>query len=84
MRLATVLLILLALSAAARAEDFTGFYAGVNAGYAFGRDREIDASAPNAASGRPSNGSGELPPSAAEAARAMRASRPDVRTGRSR
>ncbi|MEA1832381.1 hypothetical protein U8607_09815 [Methylobacterium durans] len=75
MRPVLVLLTILALSAPARAEDFTGFYAGANAGYAFGRDREVDV-APQNSAGRAATAPGsQLPPSAAEAARAMRAGR---------
>ncbi len=56
---------LLLLSAApALAEDFTGFYAGVNAGWAFerGRDRPAEAAPGLPGSGRPDDG---LPPSVA-------------------
>lgn len=63
--------------APARAEDFTGFYAGVNAGYAFDRDRhERDGAVtfPDTAS---SNDAPGLPPSALNASQspAMRDSR---------
>lgn len=60
----------------ARAEDFTGFYAGINAGYALGREREARAAAPgstgSAGMGSVKTGA-DLPPSAAQAARQMRA-----------
>ncbi|MGU3537454.1 hypothetical protein [Methylobacterium sp. A54F] len=56
---------------AAAAEDFTGFYAGVNAGYATGggRDRGALVPAPGSA---PSPGAADLPPSARDAAQALR------------
>ncbi|WP_407527665.1 hypothetical protein [Methylobacterium oryzisoli] len=50
---------------AARAEDFTGFYAGVNAGYARGVDRPSGTVPP---SRLPSSAETALPPSAARAA----------------
>ncbi|MBX9931553.1 MAG: hypothetical protein K2Y56_08435 [Methylobacterium sp.] len=58
----------------AKADDFTGLYGGVNAGYAFGRDRQNSPEAfksvsPDSSSGNEVN----LPPSAASAARAMKA-----------
>ncbi len=63
------LLILLA-APPAQAEDFTGFYAGVNAGYGWSREKDKDA-APWVAPGVPSGESGPattLPPSASAAA----------------
>ena len=63
----------------ARAEDFTGFYAGVNAGYAFGRGGGTRAAPPprggvgTAASEKGADGA--LPPSAAEAARRLPSAR---------
>ena len=62
---------------AARAEDFSGFYAGVNAGYAWGKGRDRSFAAPvtgpGAESGR--NGRGlDLPPSARDAAAALQRS----------
>ncbi|MGV7032236.1 hypothetical protein [Methylobacterium symbioticum] len=70
---ATASLLSLALLAAgpARAEDFTGFYAGLNAGYGFGRDGEARTAAPGPAGAAGRTGP-DLPPSAAEAARQMR------------
>ncbi|AWN35367.1 hypothetical protein [Methylobacterium radiodurans] len=69
MRRALPCLALLLLAGPAGAEDFTGFYAGVNAGYAFGRDGgrgpAFVPGAPGAAPGT------DLPPSAAGAARQM-------------
>ena len=54
----------------ARAEDFTGFYAGVNAGYASGRETNTG-TAPVATPGAPPSGNHTataLPPSASAAA----------------
>lgn len=70
-RLAPACLVLLPLAAPARAEDFTGFYAGVNAGYAFGRDGSRGLSLAPGAPGAAAPGN-DLPPSAAGAARQMR------------
>lgn len=54
----------------ARSEDFTGFYAGVNAGYAFGKGKEDSTPASSIAPpGRIAAPS--LPPSALNAAKAM-------------
>ena len=76
MRLVPSAVLCLALLAAApaRAEDFTGFYAGINAGYALGRDgkargTEGPAAAPLGASAKAGP---DLPPSASQAARQMR------------
>ncbi|GJE58527.1 hypothetical protein [Methylobacterium trifolii] len=72
--------ILLVLGASApRAEDFTGFYAGLNASYAMNRDRDRDGhrvSRTTAAGVVPGAADG-LPPSAASAAKLMQ----DRRTG---
>ncbi|TGE00838.1 hypothetical protein EU555_07800 [Methylobacterium nonmethylotrophicum] len=57
------------LASPAAAEDFTGFYAGVNAGYGWGKDR-TDGTRPGAplpAQAATRDGDG-LPPSAARAA----------------
>ena len=75
---ATLLGLALLAGPPARAEDFTGFYAGINAGYALGREREARAAAPGAgptgATGTgPAKTGADLPPSAAQAARQMRA-----------
>lgn len=70
MRRALLCLALLLPGAPAGAEDFSGFYAGVSAGYAFGRDGgHGPAFVPGApGAGAPGN---DLPPSAAGAARQM-------------
>jgi hypothetical protein len=67
--LTTILLIMPCI--AAHAEDFTGFYAGVNVGYARGRDRAATAADP--VLGQPKAGS-DLPPSARAATAAVRSS----------
>ena len=57
----------------ARAEDFTGFYAGVNAGYGWNREKDTGA-APAVSPGAPSSESRaatSLPPSATAAAAAV-------------
>jgi len=73
MRLAALLVAGLAIASAAQAEDFTGFYAGVNAGYGFGRG--ADARQPTSLPGPEADAVKQpgLPPSAAGAARALRA-----------
>ena len=71
-------LLLLLAALPARAEDFTGFYAGVNAGYASGRETNTG-TAPLVTSGAPSGGNPSataLPPSASAAAAGVQ------RTGR--
>lgn len=71
-------LFLLLAALPARAEDFTGFYAGVNAGYASGRETNTG-TAPVVTSGAPSGGNPSataLPPSASAAAAGVQ------RTGR--
>ncbi|KMO41257.1 hypothetical protein VQ03_13080 [Methylobacterium tarhaniae] len=57
------------LAGPAAAEDFTGFYAGVNAGYGWSRERHegVKPGASQPAWGRPQDADG-LPPSAARAA----------------
>ncbi|MGC5781376.1 hypothetical protein [Methylobacterium sp. NFXW15] len=63
-------LLFLLVALPARAEDFTGFYAGVNAGYGWSRDKEAGA-APDVSPGAPSSESRAataLPPSATAAA----------------
>ncbi|MER2268147.1 hypothetical protein [Methylobacterium oxalidis] len=82
MRALAFLALILVLPLPAAAEDFTGFYAGVNAGYALGRDRESDLVSPNGSgpsAGAPGIG---LPPSAVEAARTMREGRAGTRSDR--
>ncbi|WP_336487482.1 hypothetical protein [Methylobacterium nigriterrae] len=81
MRLAALLLAGLIAASGAGAEDFTGFYAGVNAGY--GRDADPRRPASAAGQGARSAGEAGLPPSAAGIARALRpdrASAPRSRT----
>ncbi|WP_244480574.1 hypothetical protein [Methylobacterium sp. Leaf399] len=79
MRVSTFAAVLVASAAslaepAASAEDFTGFYAGVNAGYAFGKDTsEATSPAPVVTPGAPPSNATALPPSAANAARTMKA-----------
>lgn len=66
-------LLFLLVSLPAQAEDFTGFYAGVNAGYGWSRDKEMGA-APAVSPGAPSSesrGATVLPPSASAAAAAV-------------
>ncbi|BCM84512.1 hypothetical protein [Methylobacterium indicum] len=58
------------LATPAAAEDFTGFYAGINAGYGWSRERDAGVAPPGAplpAWDRPREAEG-LPPSAARAA----------------
>jgi hypothetical protein len=82
MRTRTIPAIILVLNgAAARAEDISGFYAGVNAGYAWGKGRDRSLAAPSVGPGvgLGRNGSGpDLPPSARDAAAAMQRSRQRV------
>lgn len=62
-RIVSALGLLLLCGAPAAAEDFTGFYAGVNAGWAFEHGGSRDLSAPGQpGSGKPEDG---LPPSVA-------------------
>ena len=61
-RTACALGLLLLCAAPAAAEDFTGFYAGVNAGWASGRDRDAAAAPSLPAEAKPGDG---LPPSVA-------------------
>ncbi|MCJ2090727.1 hypothetical protein MKK88_32800 [Methylobacterium sp. E-005] len=63
--------LLVVLAGGARAEDFSGFYAGINAGYARGHDH--DRSMSEAPSPRVKL-EAELPPSARDAALALRRS----------
>ena len=72
-RLPLTLLFLLA-ALPARAEDFTGFYAGVNAGYGWSRDKETGAGAPVPPGAAPAEGraASALPPSASAAAAGVR------------
>ena len=61
----------MAFAGPAQAEDFTGFYAGVNAGYAFGRDKA--AQTPDMPSLSSTRGADDraLPPSALQASDVM-------------
>ncbi|WP_375463599.1 hypothetical protein [uncultured Methylobacterium sp.] len=65
-----------------RAEDFSGFYAGMNAGYASGSERNARPSFASPSGDAPTR-AGELPPSAAGATKdlqpARRAERPQAR-----
>ena len=61
--------------APALAEDFTGFYAGVHAGYAFGRDADRSGTIALPSAGPAPADERDLPPSAASASRAMREGR---------
>jgi hypothetical protein len=75
MRHALFLIVLLGLAAPAQAEDFSGFYAGINAGYAAGRSRDRSVTVPGTASPAAAVGAGsDLPPSARDAAAALRSS----------
>ncbi|GJE19392.1 hypothetical protein [Methylobacterium marchantiae] len=56
----------------AKAEDFTGFYAGVNAGYAFGRDRGVRPPDFPSLSSKAAPDASALPPSAVQASEAMK------------
>lgn len=71
-------LLLLLAALPARAEDFSGFYAGVNAGYGWNREKDTG-TAPAVTRGGPSGedrAAGNLPPSASAAAAGLQ------RTGR--
>ena len=77
MRPVLISAVLLVISGAARAGDFGGFYAGINAGYARGGERDQTVTGPVAdalaSRTRPGVGS-DLPPSAQGAAAALRRS----------
>ncbi len=76
-RLLTLLGSLLLATASARAEDFSGFYAGVNAGYGRGHeDTKGTAGTPAPAAALPEGRGGDdgLPPSASAAASTLRRS----------
>ena len=81
MRLAAFIVADMIVASAARADDFTGFYAGVNAGYGFGRDtnahRHTITERPDAGNARDT----DLPPSAAGAVNALRAIRTTTQQG---
>ncbi|MCJ2064035.1 hypothetical protein MKK63_15135 [Methylobacterium sp. J-088] len=63
--------LLLVVAGSARAEDFTGFYAGINAGYAQGHERDRAGGESPSPLARPG---ADLPPSARDAALALRSS----------
>lgn len=71
MRRILITTILLLLAGSAHAGDFTGFYAGINAGYARGHARERTTGESPALLGKPET---DLPPSARDAALALRRS----------
>ncbi|KQP73533.1 hypothetical protein ASF60_08715 [Methylobacterium sp. Leaf113] len=73
--MSTVTLVAMITAGSAAAEDFTGFYAGVNAGYAFGAgERDARGARPDAASEVAGATAGNgMPPSAMEASRALQA-----------
>ena len=73
----------MAFAGSAQAEDFTGFYAGVNAGYAFGRDEA--ARTPDTPSLSSTRGADDraLPPSALQASEVMRGARTKAATSTS-
>ena len=76
-RIAISTLAFLLTGGGAWAEDFSGFYAGINAGYATGRERDRTVATPAPGSAVvPGRGraDGALPPSAADAAAAMKGS----------
>jgi hypothetical protein len=68
-------IVLFLLAGHARAEDFTGFYAGVNAGYGWSRERDRSpaAAGTNPTAG-PRDAGSDLPPSAQDAAASLRRS----------
>ena len=69
-------------SPGARAEDFTGFYAGVNAGYAFGRNRDRTIGSVVAPGNDVAGNERSLPPSAESASQAMQARSRTSKTSR--
>lgn len=86
MRSVRLSILLLVLAGSAHAEDFTGFYAGLNAGYAWGHARGRAVSSPGAGPVfAPGSGSAsDLPPSARDAAAALRRSDSGGTAARSR
>ncbi|MFK5596995.1 hypothetical protein ACFZ8E_08315 [Methylobacterium sp. HMF5984] len=81
MRRAVPFGILLALATAqqARAEDFTGAYAGVNLAYGFERGRDAKKPGPLPEKDAAVPSANDLPPSASMAAKSLRSSRPAAR-----
>ncbi|WP_019905343.1 hypothetical protein [Methylobacterium sp. 77] len=70
----------LAFASMAKAEDFTGFYAGVNAGYAFGRDKSTRTPDLSSLSSKTEADDRALPPSALQASETMKGARPRAAT----
>lgn len=70
----------MAFTSLAKAEDFTGFYAGVNAGYAFGREKNAGSPDLPSLSSTPHADERALPPSAVQASEAMRSGRTKAAT----
>ncbi|MCJ2070242.1 hypothetical protein MKK75_15780 [Methylobacterium sp. J-030] len=71
MRRILISILLLVAAGQARAEDFTGFYAGLNAGYARGHEHDRTTREPHSLGVEPG---ADLPPSARDAALALRRS----------
>jgi hypothetical protein len=72
MRRVLLVSVLLVLAGSACAGDFSGFYAGINAGYAVGHGRDRTGTVPSTGSAAAKPGPGtELPPSARDAAAAL-------------
>ena len=75
MRRVVLLSVLLVIAGSARAEDFSGFYAGINMGRAAGLGRDRTGTVPSTGSAlagaKPATGT-DLPPSARDAAAAIR------------
>jgi hypothetical protein len=75
MRLVLVSAVLLVLAGSARAEDFSGFYVGINAGYAAGHERDRTGTGSSTGPATPAatlRPGAELPPSARDAAASIR------------
>ena len=73
MHCALLPILLILITGNARAEDFTGFYAGLNAGYGWGRDHHGPVTTPDARRVIDERSAGPgLPPSASEASASVR------------